>query len=430
MTAVPNFFLGVLLAGAAALFWGERGQFETNEAPQRLSAQIAQLSQRAKDAETRLGQLDQRAKAAETRFGELDQRREAADTAIAQAEALLRQGRPQLEALRGEAASDRAELSRVQSRVAGIMAAQPTLLAKLEEQQREFLSRIEALQQRATADRSDIAALQTRMVSSSDEQVGRAAELQERQKELLARVDRLQQQASADRTALVQLAGNALDLPRVASAFERRQADLADQLSKVREEISADRSALGQLEGQVDAIRRASVQRGVQSEETASIAPGIPNEASEADPPAALEAAPKGKAALAKGAAPRVVLRIARNKVAAHPAAKNLSNKPRVDRRFASRKHLPIRLDQTDGIFFIDQADEMSMEYQPVPSLLPAPAGVLTATIDPAADGGRPWPSEGRYPKGSKGCDRYKTYDAQTLTYRGYDGVVRPCRPL
>jgi hypothetical protein len=33
-------------------------------------------------------------------------------------------------------------------------------------------------------------------------------------------------------------------------------------------------------------------------------------------------------------------------------------------------------------------------------------------------------------PEGSAGLPRYRTYDAQTETYRGYDGVVRPCRPM
>ena len=61
------------------------------------------------------------------------------------------------------------------------------------------------------------------------------------------------------------------------------------------------------------------------------------------------------------------------------------------------------------------------------------PADGQTATVapaDPAADNAAPAQPTGRFPRGSLGCTRFKTYDAQTQTYRGRGGVVRPCRPL
>ena len=66
-------------------------------------------------------------------------------------------------------------------------------------------------------------------------------------------------------------------------------------------------------------------------------------------------------------------------------------------------------------------------EPEPQPQVTPGPEDPpdrQPAAAEAAA------PTEPRFPKGSAGCTRYKTYDAQTQTYRGYDGVVRPCRPM
>jgi hypothetical protein len=77
-----------------------------------------------------------------------------------------------------------------------------------------------------------------------------------------------------------------------------------------------------------------------------------------------------------------------------------------------------------------------ALPVQPMPQATQnpqQPAYGQTATVAPvapAADNAAPAQSSVRFSKISSGCTRYKTYDAQTQTYRGYDGVVRPCRPM
>jgi BA14K-like protein len=59
-----------------------------------------------------------------------------------------------------------------------------------------------------------------------------------------------------------------------------------------------------------------------------------------------------------------------------------------------------------------------------------APVDEQTATVDPTEGDAVPGTAGTRFPRGSAGCTRYKTYDPETQTYRGYDGIVRPCRPI
>lgn len=70
-------------------------------------------------------------------------------------------------------------------------------------------------------------------------------------------------------------------------------------------------------------------------------------------------------------------------------------------------------------------------EPDPPATLAPddPPGGEATTAAPATDDAPAAAQPEGRFPKGSLGCTRYKTYDAQTQTYRGFDGVVRPCRP-
>jgi outer membrane biosynthesis protein TonB len=72
-------------------------------------------------------------------------------------------------------------------------------------------------------------------------------------------------------------------------------------------------------------------------------------------------------------------------------------------------------------------------EPAPSPQAAPSPempADEETATVGTTEDEAAPARPETRFPRGSAGCTRYKTYNPQTQTYRGYDGIVRPCRPL
>lgn len=57
-----------------------------------------------------------------------------------------------------------------------------------------------------------------------------------------------------------------------------------------------------------------------------------------------------------------------------------------------------------------------------------APSDVQQAVL-PAEPAQPAAPLGERYPKGSAGCTQYKTYDARTQTYRGFDGVVHECKP-
>ncbi len=58
------------------------------------------------------------------------------------------------------------------------------------------------------------------------------------------------------------------------------------------------------------------------------------------------------------------------------------------------------------------------------------PAGDQTATVDQVEGDAAPAQPGDRFPRGSAGCTRYKTYNPETQTYRAYDGTIRPCRPL
>jgi len=69
----------------------------------------------------------------------------------------------------------------------------------------------------------------------------------------------------------------------------------------------------------------------------------------------------------------------------------------------------------------------------PQPQAAPSPevpADEQAATAGPTEGDAAPIRPGTRFPKGSAGCSGYKTYNPQTQTYRGYDGIVRPCRPI
>jgi hypothetical protein len=57
----------------------------------------------------------------------------------------------------------------------------------------------------------------------------------------------------------------------------------------------------------------------------------------------------------------------------------------------------------------------------------PDPEQVASEPLEDPADAAAPAPSA--RPRHSANCTRYRTYDAATQTYRGFDGLVHPCRP-
>jgi hypothetical protein len=74
-----------------------------------------------------------------------------------------------------------------------------------------------------------------------------------------------------------------------------------------------------------------------------------------------------------------------------------------------------------------------SPQASPNPQASPSremPADQETATVDGTEGDAAPAKPGTRFPRGAAGCTRYKTYNPQTQTYRGYDGIVRPCRPI
>ncbi len=56
-----------------------------------------------------------------------------------------------------------------------------------------------------------------------------------------------------------------------------------------------------------------------------------------------------------------------------------------------------------------------------------APDADTTATADAGAAEPAAQPEKRRPRKGAARCETYRTYNAQTKTYRGYDGRIRSC---
>lgn len=81
---------------------------------------------------------------------------------------------------------------------------------------------------------------------------------------------------------------------------------------------------------------------------------------------------------------------------------------------------------QTGRASRVDRAFEATEPpaRNPVPVPVPAPAARQSA---PAPKPPRSVTAEAEGPR-TPSCPKYKTYDAATNTYRGYDGVVRKCR--
>ncbi len=369
-----KFVFGSLLVGAPAIAFaafivtmGERAKAAMEEALARDGAAlIAQLEQRGSAAEAVLQRLLQRGAEAEAAIG---RQRQMADIA-----------RPQIDRLQQEAASNRGELARLNSELAAISKAYSPLLARLDRQQADSVSRMEALRKNAESDGAEIKRLQSQVAMILQERAPLVAEMRNQGTDLGTRIDRLLQEAIRDRTELArlkaQVIGSSLSLPHTTGAANPQQTGLIDEVTKLRQEMLATRTGLSRLEGAVDAIKRTSSGTKPQNTElnTSSIAPaGTGSET------------PQGRPA---------------------------SRSPRVATMPAD-----VALPKAASLPQATQNPQQQADWQ-------------TATVGPAApaaDNAVPAQSAA---KGPLGCTRFKTYDAQTQTYRGRGGIVRPCRRM
>jgi DNA repair exonuclease SbcCD ATPase subunit len=321
----------------------------------------------ARDSAPLIARLEQRGRAAEAMLQGLLQRGAEAEAAIGRQRQMADLARPRIDQLQQEAASSRGELARLNSELAALSQAYAPRLARLDRQQADAVPRLEALGKNAESDRAEIKRLQSQVATISQTQAPLAAEMRKQGAELGTRIDRLLQETVRDRTELARLKA------QVIGSSLSQQTGLIDEVTTLRQEVLANRTGLSRLEGAVDAIKQASSGAKPPTElDTAAMALGGPGSETPQAPPASRSprvAALPADAALPKAASPR-------------QATQNPKR----------------RADATVG-----------------------PAA-------PAADDAVPALSAGLSPIGPPGCTRFKTYDAQTHTYRSRGGVIKSCR--
>jgi hypothetical protein len=325
----------------------------------------------ARDSAPVIARLEERGRAAESALQRLLQRGEEAEAASGRRRQMADTARPQLDRLEQQAASHRGELARLDAELAATLKAHSPLLAELGRQQAASLTRLEALRKDAESDRAQIKRLQAEVATLLQERGLLVAEVRSQGTDLGTRLDRLLAEAGQDRTDLARLRAQ-VGSPSPPAADPQRTA-LVEEVMELRQELSAHRSGLSRLQGEVAAIRRA---------------PSRPKQPATAPDLSSIAALPGPGGATAE----------------APPAS-----------RSPVLATLPV-----DGV-------------RPRTASLAETGDGQTGTVAPAAraagDVG-PVQSGGRFAKGALGCTRYKTYDAQTQTYRSRSGVVRPCRPL
>jgi hypothetical protein len=415
-----KFAVGLLLAGAPVLslsaiaFVDPARTTTTEEALERggerlqgVADPVPPLEQKVADAEAAIGRLAQAGKVSQSKVDQLQQ----------------------------QAAGTLAELANLKTEVvAALSKARLPLVAQIDRQQADLLVQIEALRNKAASDGAQMEKLQKGVAALSQAQAPLAAELEaeleEQRRYFVALTDQLRQEAIGDRTDLARLKDQVKSssefLPAAAKALSGQQTDLFDDVAKLRQEVLASRASLSVLESELDDIKRAASAQAQPKAETESIGP--PGESStpaidslesglKTSPTATVPASPpivtplattRGvenmpnrqalvapepkkvgiKATVKKRAtkrklstvpaSPPIVTPLAATrrveKVATKPAVKELATKPRVNRRFELRRRIPISFDQTGKNFidhrnfFLDQAEEMSIEQQPAPT--------------------------------------------------------------
>ena len=410
-----------------------------------------------------------------------EQRVAEAETAIGRLAEMAELAGPKLYQLQQQAAGNLAELAHLKMEIGTLSKTQSPLLARLDRHQTDLVVRIDTLRNEAASDRAQLEQLQTQTATLSQAQVSLAAALENQKRDFVSLANRMRQEAVDERTDLARLKDQVKKrsdfLPVIAELVSQQQKDLIEKVAQLRQEVLASGASLSLLEGRLDEFMpTTSSQALVRAGEVETAAVGPPSESFVKLAIDGLESSPKTQAvsvpaspAIATPPAARTVVEDRPNKPAIatpKPVVKKVARlgeakpaaKPKLD--LALRRGVPVSLDKTGETLedalkpraIIAKPD--ATQPKPVMTAFPSvpepnasppqraperqlilgpppsskePSSSQTATGDAAAGSAVPAQAERRL-KASAGCTRYKSYNAQTQTYRGYDGVVRPCR--